>query len=62
MPRKRQPASIDGALVIDKPGGPTSHDVVEAVRRALGRFAQMPPAYSAKKIQGTPAQIGRAHV
>jgi tRNA pseudouridine55 synthase len=136
MPRKRQLASIDGALVVDKPGGPTSHDVVEAVRRALGfrqvghlgtldplatgvlvlllgratrlaqfysgrrkryettfrigfatdtydadgvaigpdlaprldraqieslaaarvgRFAQMPPAYSAKKVQGTPA-------
>ena len=136
MPRKQQPASIDGALVVDKPGGPTSHDVVEAVRRALGfrqvghlgtldplatgvlvlllgratrlaqfyagrrkrydttfrfgfatdtydadgtalgadlapqldraqieslaaarvgRFPQMPPAYSAKKIQGTPA-------
>jgi tRNA pseudouridine55 synthase len=136
MPRKRQPASIDGALVVDKPGGPTSHDVVEAVRRAVGfrqvghlgtldplatgvlvlllgratrlaqfyagrrkrydttfrfgfatdtydadgqssgpdlvpqldraqieslaaarvgRFAQMPPAYSAKKVQGTPA-------
>jgi tRNA pseudouridine55 synthase len=36
MPRKQQPASIDGALVIDKPGGPTSHDVVEAARRALG--------------------------
>jgi tRNA pseudouridine55 synthase len=36
MPNKKQPASIDGALVIDKPQGPTSHDVVEAVRRALG--------------------------
>jgi tRNA pseudouridine55 synthase len=36
MPKKKQPASIDGALVVDKPQGPTSHDVVEAVRRALG--------------------------
>jgi tRNA pseudouridine55 synthase len=26
----------DGVLVIDKPAGPTSHDVVAAVRRALG--------------------------
>lgn len=25
--------AIDGALLIDKPSGPTSHDVVEAVRR-----------------------------
>jgi tRNA pseudouridine55 synthase len=29
-------APIDGALVIDKPGGITSHDVVAAVRRVLG--------------------------
>jgi tRNA pseudouridine55 synthase len=36
MPRKPRPALYDGALVIDKPRGKTSHDVVEAVRRALG--------------------------
>jgi tRNA pseudouridine55 synthase len=36
MPRKPQPAPFDGALVIDKPQGRTSHDVVEAVRRSLG--------------------------
>ena len=35
MPRT-QPPAIDGALVIDKPSGKTSHDVVEAVRRLLG--------------------------
>jgi tRNA pseudouridine55 synthase len=29
-------APLDGVLVIDKPQGPTSHDVVAAVRRALG--------------------------
>jgi tRNA pseudouridine55 synthase len=29
-------AAADGALVIDKPSGPSSHDVVSAVRRALG--------------------------
>jgi tRNA pseudouridine55 synthase len=36
MPRKPQPAPLDGALVIDKPRGRTSHDVVEAVRRIAG--------------------------
>jgi tRNA pseudouridine55 synthase len=29
-------AAANGALVIDKPSGPSSHDVVSAVRRALG--------------------------
>jgi tRNA pseudouridine55 synthase len=36
MPRKPQPAPLDGALVIDKPQGRTSHDVVDACRRILG--------------------------
>jgi tRNA pseudouridine55 synthase len=36
MPRKPQPAPFDGAVVINKPRGKTSHDVVEAVRRILG--------------------------
>jgi tRNA pseudouridine55 synthase len=36
MPRKPQPALLDGALVIDKPQGKTSHDVVDAARRILG--------------------------
>ncbi len=36
MPRKPQPALFDGALVINKPQGATSHDVVEAVRRLVG--------------------------
>src|SRR6185436_2562027 len=26
---------VDGVLVVDKPAGPTSHDVVDGVRRAL---------------------------
>jgi tRNA pseudouridine55 synthase len=30
------PAQISGGLVIDKPSGPTSHDVVARARRALG--------------------------
>ena len=29
-------AGFDGVLIIDKPAGPTSHDVVARVRRALG--------------------------
>jgi tRNA pseudouridine55 synthase len=36
-PRGSRPASsLDGVLVIDKPRGPTSHDVVWRLRRALG--------------------------
>lgn len=36
MPRKPQPAPFDGALVVDKPQGKTSHDVVDAVRHLAG--------------------------
>src|ERR1700683_798988 len=36
MPKKAKPASIDGILVVDKPRGKTSHDVVETVRRLIG--------------------------
>ncbi len=36
MPRAPQPPPIDGILVVDKPRGRTSHDVVEAVRRLAG--------------------------
>ena len=36
MPRKPQPAPFEGALVMDKPRGKTSHDVVEAVSRIVG--------------------------
>jgi tRNA pseudouridine55 synthase len=36
MTRKPQPAPFDGALVIDKPPGKTSHDVVDAVRHLAG--------------------------
>jgi tRNA pseudouridine55 synthase len=28
--------ALDGALLIDKPSGPTSHDVVDAIRRRFG--------------------------
>src|ERR1700733_2647837 len=36
MPRPPKPGSIDGILVIHKPQGRTSHDVVETVRRMVG--------------------------
>jgi tRNA pseudouridine55 synthase len=36
MPKAPKPAPIDGILVVDKPRGKTSHDVVEAVRRLAG--------------------------
>lgn len=32
----RIPVEIDGALVVDKPAGPTSHDIVARVRRLTG--------------------------
>lgn len=36
MPRTIPPPPVNGALVVDKPTGKTSHDVVEAVRRLVG--------------------------
>jgi tRNA pseudouridine55 synthase len=36
MPRTPQPPPLDGILVVDKPQGKTSHDVVESVRRLAG--------------------------
>ena len=36
MPRQPQPAPFEGALVINKPKGKTSHDVVDAVRHLAG--------------------------
>src|SRR6266852_5716510 len=36
MPRQPQPAPLDGALVINKPQGKTSHAVVDAVRHLAG--------------------------
>lgn len=35
-PPPRDSDAHDGVLVVDKPAGPTSHDVVDAVRRVLG--------------------------
>src|SRR5512137_1958521 len=28
--------ALDGAILVDKPAGPTSHDVVDAIRRKFG--------------------------
>lgn len=36
MPRQPQPAPFDGALVVNKPPGKTSHDIVDAVRHLAG--------------------------
>jgi len=36
MRRTPQPPRLDGILVVDKPRGKTSHDVVETVRRLVG--------------------------
>lgn len=36
MPRAPKPAPIDGILVVNKPSGRTSHDIVEMVRRIVG--------------------------
>jgi tRNA pseudouridine55 synthase len=36
MPRTPQPPPLDGILVVDKPRGKTSHDIVESVRRLVG--------------------------
>lgn len=36
MPRKRPQPDVEGALLIHKPQGSTSHDVVDAVRRIFG--------------------------
>ncbi len=36
LPPPRPADSIDGVLIVDKPSGPTSHDVVAAIRRKFG--------------------------
>jgi tRNA pseudouridine55 synthase len=36
MPRQPQPAPFDGAVVINKPQGKTSHDIVDALRHLAG--------------------------
>lgn len=36
--RRRSPESdVEGVLIVDKPAGPTSHDVVQQVRRTVGQ-------------------------
>jgi tRNA pseudouridine55 synthase len=36
MKARTRDADVHGALIVDKPDGPTSHDVVDRARRALG--------------------------
>lgn len=36
MSSRRQPTGLSGILLVDKPAGPTSHDVVASLRRATG--------------------------
>jgi tRNA pseudouridine55 synthase len=48
MAKTPQPAPLDGILVIDKPRGKTSHDIVESVRRlagfrGIGHFGTLDP-------------------
>src|SRR6186997_1652935 len=47
----------DGVLVVDKPSGPTSHDVVAVTRRVLRRVgaAGAPPS---KSTRGAPIKVG----
>ncbi len=33
---RRRPATVHGSVIVDKPPGPTSHDVVELLRRRFG--------------------------
>jgi tRNA pseudouridine55 synthase len=35
--RRAEPGAPEGGLIVDKPAGPTSHDVVAVARRALGQ-------------------------
>src|ERR1700687_2723557 len=48
MPRQPKPAPFDGALVVNKPRGKTSHDVGDAVRhlagfRQIGHLGKLDP-------------------
>lgn len=47
--RRRTSSGLDGVLIVDKPAGPTSHDVVQQVRRAtrearIGHTGTLDPA------------------
>ena len=53
---------LDGVLVVDKPAGPTSHDVVDHVRRSLRQrrvFDEMYACYRARRL-GEPEDIAHA--
>src|SRR5450830_646906 len=59
--RRSNRRSMDGLLVVDKPAGPTSHDVVAKMRRVLGErrighTGTLDPAATG----GLPLVLGRA--
>jgi len=47
----------DGVLVVDKPSGPTSHDVVAVTRRVLRRVGAA-GASASKSSRGAPIKVG----
>ena len=53
--RRLRRRSMDGLLIVDKPVGPTSHDVVARVRRALGERAHRPHRHARSDGQRRPA-------
>src|SRR5262249_42485359 len=59
--RRLKPRSMDGLLVIDKPAGPTSHDVVARMGRALRESRIGHPGTLDPAATGVlPLLIGRA--
>jgi tRNA U55 pseudouridine synthase TruB len=41
-------STLDGAILIDKPSGPTSHDVVDAIRPQRKPLRQRDKIFAAK--------------
>ena len=46
---------MDGLLIVDKPAGPTSHDIVARARRAAWRVAHRPYRHARSARQRRPA-------
>ena len=70
MSRRKDADVPPGLLLVDKPGGMTSHDVVARARRVLsvrrvGHAGTLDPMATGLLVLGVGAatrQIGRAHV
>ena len=60
---KRAPdPDLHGVLVVDKPEGPTSHDIVDRVRRALGVRRVGPHRHPRPLRHGRPSRVrGQGH-